>query len=127
MVTYLYLDNEMDNFHGQQNLESGTFSWDMSNLELPTDGSVALSSINVSFVRNVSRVKISSNLIQPNYFNPDGILISFPPTRTREISSFFCSPQYWKIDIANPRVITLEFHNVNISNIRFAAFTLAIC
>ena len=100
--------------------------WDMSHLELPAAGSVAISSLSLSFARNVPRIKISTNLIQPNFYNPDGILIAYPPTSTRDVSDFFSTLQFWKIDTTNPRVISLKFHNVNISLIRFAAFTLAI-
>ena len=125
MVVFLYLDTEMENF--QANWEDGTFIWDMNNLELPAAGSVALSSINISFTKNASRIKISSNLIQPNFLNPDSVIASYPPTRVREISNFFSTLQFYKIDTTNPRMIVLKFHNANISIIRFAAFTFAIC
>ena len=125
MVMYLYLDSEMDNFHLDKDTDS--LVWDMTNLEFPVAGTIALSSINISLSRNINRVKISSNLIQPNFYNPDGILIAYPPTKTKDISDFFPNLQYWKIDTTNPRVISLKFHNVNISTIKFAAFTFAIC
>ena len=124
MVVFLHLDTEMDNF--QTDNTNSSFIWDMSNLELPVAGNVALSSINIQFIKNTPRLKISTNLIQPDFLNPDSILISFPPPKYREISKYFSTLQYWKIDTTSPRVIVLNFHNVNISTIRFASFTLAI-
>ena len=123
MVVYLYLDTEMDNFRSV--MSESSFFWDMSNIELPHASCIALSSVNVQFIKNGPRFKVSTNLIQPDFLNPDAILISLPPSRTREISLFVSSPQYWKID-SSPRVISLKFHNTNISIMRFASFVLAI-
>ena len=124
MVVFLYLDTEMENF--QSDTSESTFIWDMSNMELPQASCIALSSINVQFIKNGPRFKVSTNLIQPDFLNPDSILISLPPPRTREISLFLPAPQTWRIDTTSPRVINLKFHSANIDIIRFASFTFVI-
>ena len=123
MVVHLYLDTEMENCY--INDSESTLAWDMQNMRLPEANCIALSSINIQYARNGPRTKILTNLIQPDFLNPDGVLLSLPPPRTREVSEFFPILQFWKMD-SSPRMINLTFPNVNINIVRFASFTFAI-
>ena len=122
MVTYLHLDTQMENTFIKG---SNTLTWEVDNIDFEKCTNIALASLTLYFPNRMPCMQISTNLIQPNQFNPEGILSSIPALKVGEhirIPNLI----YWKLDSTTPRVITLKFHKVNISSLKFASVVLAL-
>ena len=121
---FLLLTNQMNNC-----IQSDTqLRWYVPNLEFGSDSRVALSSITIDFKTKAtenSPIRISTNLIERDMYNPDGVLITFP-AHVKDVTHHSNLLEYWRIDSIRPRSVLFTFHGVNVNTISFVSVVLAI-
>ena len=107
---------------------SNKIQWSFPHLEFAEDSKVSLSSLTIDFTDNfllTEPLKISTNLIEGDTLNPDGMLITFPSGLSR-VSHFATFLEFWKIDSVRPRNITFTFEGVSTDSLNYVSAVLAI-
>ena len=102
------------------------FEWAMPNLDLRCFTNFGISSINIDYI-NVVEVKhqhffISTNLIDPNAWNPNGIVHVVSGKGDYSPSSRIC--EKWPLDIWKPRVILFNLSDEKIRIVKNFHVTL---
>ena len=123
-MKFLQLTSDMPNCHKLKE----TIWWNLPNLEFLSNGRIALSHLVIDFVNKpaiMNPLKISTNLIDRDIYNPDGLIICLP-ARTKDLVHHSNILEFWSTDSARPRNVMFTFHGTSIDNILFTSIVLAI-
>jgi len=115
----------MENYHFDG---TNKIMWELPNLQLCYDQKIALSHIVFDFKnkgRNSGPILVTTNLIDRNSDNPEGLIMSFPG-QVRDFSYAPPNLEFWKIDSIRPRQVMFTLEGVVIDTISFVSITLAI-
>jgi len=124
-MRFLQLTSKMSNC---SKFSDDTFRWDLPNLEFTYDEKVALSHIVIDFVNkpaNSSPIQVSTNLIDRDSYNPDGLIICFP-SRSKDLVHYSPNFEFWKIDSIRPRQVLFTFRGIAIDTVSFVSIVLVI-
>lgn len=123
-MKFLQLNTLMQNV----TFTSNTIEWEIPNLQLDSNGFVALSSMTCDRLTSTSEKKaiiVKSNLIERDLFNSDGVLICFPSEST-SLTYFSNSLEFWKLDCSRPRTLIFQFDGIDVSSLTFVNIVLVL-
>jgi len=109
----------MDGFTQQ----GGSLKWETPNLELDSKGRFAISSVTVSVNGAINGpIIISSNLVENDYHNTDGIVLVLPPKKLYYQAMVL---EFWKLDSSRPRNVMFTLRGVNVTSLNFVSIVIA--
>ena len=123
-MKFLHLDTKMDNF-----TKTGeTFHWELPNLEFCSSSKIGLSNIVIDFSTkpgNVEPLQVSTNLVERDLYNPDGIIATFSPSK-KDLVHYSPVLAMWKVDSIRPRQVLFTLHGAKADSVLFLSIVLAI-
>jgi len=120
MTTFWHLNTNMVNC----TISDTEIIWDFEHIQFPEKSAIALSSFCINFLHLTSEIiEVRCSLIENNIFNPDGTMTY---VNSRDSTGYLPTHEFFKLDNVYPRRVKFTLGNVNINDVKFAAFTLVI-
>lgn len=122
----IFLSDKLSNY--SVDIHANAVRWELPNVEFRPNSTIALKSFLVLLKKpqqNSGIFQITTNLIDRNTFNSEGVFLDSLPVR----SKLYYDPQniiHWTVDYQRPRVFVFTLYGINVSNINHIRFIIQI-
>ena len=121
-MRFLRLHSDMEGF----SIEKGVLRWETPHLELDSQGKFAVSTLVLSTSHgpggNPVPIIVSSNLVENDLHNTDGIVTILPPG---QFSFQAMTLEFWKLDSSRPRSVMFTLRGLDITSLEFISIVIA--